>query len=260
MPLAGKVAIVTGAGGVGSGRAIARRLARAGASVVCCDVDEANGRETVRLIEGQGGRAAFVRADVGREDDVRGLVELAERTYGGLDVLVNNASAPYEPQGFLTGWFDAVQVDLLGPMHAVLHAIPAMRRRGGGAVVNIGSTSALGHGYKPSKSPGYDVAKAGIIRLTTMLEPLAAAENIRVNCLVPDWVATPEVKAYWDTLSARQRKQQGVPDELISLDEVADAVVRLATDERLAGRILVWWCGQPARLIRRADPGHDGWE
>jgi NAD(P)-dependent dehydrogenase (short-subunit alcohol dehydrogenase family) len=260
MPLAGKVAIVTGAGGVGCGRAIARRLARAGAAVVCGDVQEAGGRETVRLIAGQGGRATFLRADMRRQTEIRALVECAEHTYGGVDLLINNASAPYEPQGLLAGWFDAVEVDLLGPMHAILHVLPAMRRRGGGAVVNIGSTSALGHGHKPSKSPGYDVAKAGIVRLTTMLEPLAAAENIRVNCLVPDWVATPEVKAYWDTLSPQQRKEQGVPDVLTSLDEVADAVLRLATDERLAGRILVGWCGQPPRLIRWGDPGHDGWE
>lgn len=260
MPLTGKVAIVTGAGGVGSGRAIARRLARAGAAVVACDVNEPRSRDVVRAIEADGGRATFVPADVSREDQVRAVVETAEATYGGLDLLVNNASAPYEPQGLLAGWFDAVEVDLLGPMYAIWHAIPAMRRRGGGAVVNVGSTSALGHGQKPSNSPGYDTAKAGVMRLTTMLAPLADAERIRVNCLVPDWVATPEVKAYWDTLTPHERKEQGVPDVLITLEEVADAVLELATDERLAGRIMVWWCGQPKRLIRVGDPGHDGWE
>jgi NAD(P)-dependent dehydrogenase (short-subunit alcohol dehydrogenase family) len=197
---------------------------------------------------------------VGREAEVQQLVARAEAVYGGLELLVNNASAPYEPQGLLAGWFDAVTVDLLGPMYASWHAIPAMRRRGGGAIVNIGSTSALGHGRKPSKSPGYDVAKAGVMRLTTMLAPLAEAENIRVNCLVPDWVATPEVKAYWDTLTPAERKEQGVPDVLISLDDLAGAVLELATDTHLAGRIMVWWCGQPKRLIPIGDPGHAGWE
>ena len=260
MLLAGKVAIVTGAGGIGCGRAIAHRFAREGAAVVACDVDEARGHETVRAIEADGGRATFVLCNVAREGEVQAVVERAEAVYGGLDLLVNNASAPYEPQGLLSGWFDAVAVDLLGAMYASWHAIPAMRRRGGGAIVNIGSTSALGHGYKPSKSPGYDVAKTGVMRLTTMLAPLAESENIRVNCLVPDWVATPEVKAYWDTLTPAARKEQGVPDVLISLDELAGAVVELATDPRLAGRVMVWWCEQPKRLIPVGDQGHAGWE
>lgn len=260
MSLSGKVAIVTGAGGVGCGGAVARRLARAGAAVVACDVDHQRGENVVRAIEADGGRAIYVPADVAREDDVRRLIEAAEKEFGGLDILVNIASAPFEPQGMLAGWFDAVAVDLLGPMYAIWHAIPAMRRRGGGAIVNFGSTSALGHGYKPSPAPGYDTAKAGIMRLTTMLAPLAESENIRVNCLLPDWVATPEVKAYWDGLTAEDRHVQGVPDVLTTLDEIADAVLELATDERLAGRVMVWWSGQPKRLIRAVDPGHDGWE
>src|SRR5262245_36859520 len=113
MQLAGKVAIITGSGGGGSGRAEAVRMARDGASVVVSDVNEAGGRETVDLINRSGGRAAVQRADVGIEAEVKALVSFAEKTFGGLDVLVNNASAPYEPQGPLVGWFDAVQVDLL---------------------------------------------------------------------------------------------------------------------------------------------------
>ncbi len=256
MQLAGKVAIVTGAGGPGSGRAIARRMARDGAAVVVCDIDEPGGRETVRLIGEVAGRAVFMRADVAVEGDVRALVAFAEETYGGVDVLVNNASAPYPGQGLLARWFDAVQVDLLGTMYATWHAIDAMRRRGGGVIVNIGSTSAVGHGHKPSNSPGYDVAKAGVLRLATMLAPLAEREKIRVNCLVPDWVATPEVKEYFDALTPQQRREQGVPEVLTSLDEIADAVVELATDERLVGRVMVWWSGQPRRLIPAGDAGY----
>jgi NAD(P)-dependent dehydrogenase (short-subunit alcohol dehydrogenase family) len=95
MEMAGKVAIVTGSGGEGSGRAEARRFARDGAAVVVCDVNEAGGRETVRLIETAGGRAAFARADMGIETDIRALFAFAEKTYVGVDILVNNASAPY---------------------------------------------------------------------------------------------------------------------------------------------------------------------
>ncbi len=192
MGLDGKVAIVTGAGGVG--RAIAMRLVRDGACVVVSDINEPGGVEVQRAISAAGGRAIFVPADVGVESQVQALIERTEQEFGGLDILINNASAPYPPQGLLSGWFDAVQVDLLGTMYATWHAIPAMRRRGGGSIVNVSSTSALGHGHKPSSSLGYDVAKAGVLRLATMLAPLAERDKIRVNCILPDWVATFEVQ------------------------------------------------------------------
>ena len=92
MELAGKVVIVTGSGGPGSGRAHARRMAREGASVVVNDIDERGGWETVELILKEGGRASFLSADVGVESEARGLIAFAENTYGGLDVLVNNAT------------------------------------------------------------------------------------------------------------------------------------------------------------------------
>ncbi len=255
MELSGRVAIVTGAGGGGSGRAIARRLARGGASVVVSDIDERGGRETLRRIEAEGGRAAFFRADVGVEREVRALITFAEKTYGGLDILVNNAG-PYYPQGPLEHWFETLQANLLGTMYGTLHAIEAMRRRGGGAIVNFGSTSSLGYGRKHSQSPAYDAAKAGVMRLTTTLAWLREQEGIRVNCLVPDWVATEELKSYVDALTPQQRKEQKVPDVLITLDEIGDAVVQLATNEDLTGRVMVCWSGQPPRLIPLGDPGY----
>ncbi len=254
MEISGKVAIITGAGGGGSGRAIAQRLVREGASVVVSDIDERGGRETLRRIEAAQGRVVFVRADVSIQADVRALIATAEKTFGGADILVNNAGPYYlEPLGH---WLETVQANLLGTMYGTLHGIEAMRRRGGGAIVNIGSTSSLGHGRKHSPAPAYDAAKAGVIRLTTGLGWLRERENIRVNCLVPDWVATEEVKAYWDTLTPQQRKEQGVPDVLTPVEEIADAVVELITDETLAGRVMILWSGQPRRVIPVGDPGY----
>lgn len=255
MDLPRKVAIVTGAAGGGCGRTIALRFAREGSSVIVNDIHESGGRETVRLIQSEQGRAAFFQADVSQESEVAALIEFAEKTYGGLDILINNASEPYRPRGILDDWFNALSVDLHGPMYAILHAVPAMRKRGGGAVVNMGSTSAIGHGRKHSKSPGYDVAKMGLIRLTTTLAPLQTSDGIRVNCLVPAWIASHEVQTYVDSLTAEQRKEQDVPHPLITLDQITAAVLRLATDETLAGRILVYYNGESPRLIPAGDPG-----
>ncbi|HEY1598517.1 MAG TPA: SDR family NAD(P)-dependent oxidoreductase [Pirellulales bacterium] len=260
MNIQGKVALVTGSGGLGSGRAEALRLAREGASVVVSDIHEAGGLETVHMIRADGGRAAFCRADMASDAAVSALVDYAVSTFGGVDILVNNASAPYRPTEPLDWWFQPVAVDLLGAMSAIRYCIPIMRSRGGGAIVNIGSTSALGHGRKHSGSPTYDVAKAAVTRLTTTLGWLGEKDNIRVNCLVPDWVAVPEVLEYWNALSPAQRRQQDVPEVLTTLDEVCDAVVELITADHLAGRVMVWWSGRPRQLIVAGDPGYAGLE
>jgi len=254
MKLDGKVAIVTGSGGRGTGHAAARRFAREGAAIVVSDINDTGGCETARLIEAAGGRAVFCHADVKSEDQIKKMVACAEATFGGLDILVNNASSP-DGMGFLTGWMDGMGVEILGPMYATLAAIEAMRRRGGGAIVNIASTSALGHGRKHSQWPAYDVGKMAQIRLTTTLAGLRDQGNIRVNCLVPAWIASPGPRDYWESLTPEERQKRGVPDTLLSLDEVADAILRLATDETLFGRVMVWWNGQPPRLIKAGDKG-----
>lgn len=255
MTLKDKVAVVTGAGGGGTGRATARRFAHEGALVVVNDINESGGRETVALIESAGGRAAFSNADVSNESAIKTLFDFAESTFGGVDVLINNASKP-DDAARLTGWREMIGTELLGPMNATRAAIDAMKRRGGGAIVNIGSTSALGHGHKHSPWPAYDVGKIAVMRLVTTLAFLRDEANIRVNCLVPSWVASPAPRQYWESLTPEQRRERGVPDTLISLDEIADAIHRLATDESLYGRIMVWWNGEPPRLIPVGDPGY----
>ena len=255
MKVEGKVAIITGAGGRGQGRAIALRLAREGALVVVSDVDEAGGQETLHRIEMAGGSGAFFRADVGNEADVRALLAFAENTFRGLDILVNNAG-PYFPGDRLQKWDETLRANLMGSVYGTLHAIEPMRRRGGGAIIYYGSTSAIGHGRKHSPSPAYDVAKGAVTKLATTMGWLHQAYGIRVNCIVPDWVATKEVQTYVDSLTPDQRRAGGVPDTLITLEEIGGAVFRLITDESLSGRVLVWWCGKPPGLIPQADPGY----
>jgi len=256
MTLSSKVAIVTGSGGPGCGRAIARRLAREGASVVVTDIQEAGARQTLNAIEAEGGRAALFPANVAVEAEVRALIAFAQTRFGGLDVVVNNASGPgYHPEAPFDHWIETIQTDLAGAIYMTLHSLEPMRRRGGGVIVGMASVSALGHGRKHAEVPGYDVAKAGVIRLTTTLARLGK-EGIRVNCLAPGWIASPEVQTYVDSLTPEQRRQRGVPDTLITTDEIAGAVVELATDETLAGRVMVWWNDQPRQLIPVGDPGY----
>ena len=153
---------------------------------------------------------------------------------------------------------DTVQTDLIGALHATRHAIDAMRRRGGGAIVNIASISALWHGRRfGGGAPAYEVAKAGLIRLTTALASLAQTDRIRVNCLAPGWIATDGPRQYWESLTPAQRTERGVPATLLTVDNVANAVVHLATDGSLAGRVLVWWSDDPPRFIASGDRGYE---
>ena len=253
---AARVVIVTGAGGTGCGRAIAVRFARADAAIVVSDINEAGGHETARLIEGGGGRAAFFRADVRNESQARDLVSFAQSTFGSVDVLINNASAPHGGEA-IEEWTDSIETDLLGAIYATRYAIEAMRRGGGGAIVNIASISALWHGrMTPGGFPGYDVAKIGMIRMTTRLASLAEKDGIRVNCLAPGWIATNDVRQYWESLTPAERVERGAPSQLLTVDQISEAVMRLASDRSLAGRVLVWWSeGQP-RLIQWGDRGY----
>jgi NAD(P)-dependent dehydrogenase (short-subunit alcohol dehydrogenase family) len=170
--------------------------------------------------------------------------------------LVNNASAPYGGEG-IDSWIGPVETDLLGALYATRWAIEAMKRGHGGAIVNISSISALWHGRKtPGGIPGYDVEKAGMIRMTTRLAALAETDGIRVNCLAPGWIATDAVRKYWESLTSAERAARGVPSQLLTTDQISEAVMRLAEDRSLAGRVLVWWSEDAPRLIEWGDRGY----
>jgi NAD(P)-dependent dehydrogenase (short-subunit alcohol dehydrogenase family) len=245
--IAGKAAVVTG-GSAGIGRAIVLRLARDGASVLIADVDERGGQELERKISASGALASFVRADMAEGGDVEAMIRAAETTYGGLDILVNNAGFaidPPFPAAEPLEWRRLIEVNLVAVMLATQAAIGAMRKRGGGAVVNVSSVAGLGLG--PHAAPDYAAAKAAVVRLTAGLGPLAE-EKIRVNAVCPDWVDTPAVERSLAAMTQEERRAV-VPPELVPAEDIADAVVGLIRDDSLGGRVLTCPAGGEWELL-----------
>jgi NAD(P)-dependent dehydrogenase (short-subunit alcohol dehydrogenase family) len=234
-----RVAVVTGAG-AGIGRAVAELLAAEGVQLVLCDIDPDAATFAARL------GATFVAADVRVEIELEQVFAVAEERHGGVDVLVNNAGGR-EPPAFpdvpAHSWTGVLDLNLRAPMLAMQLAIASMRRRGGGAIVNVGSSAGVGLG--PHAMPDYAAAKAGLMRLTAALAPLAA-EGIRVSCVCPGMVDTP----------ASRRSRAGMSDDelaalptVLAAEDVASLILELLADEDAAGRVVVWESGDEAPRV-----------
>jgi NAD(P)-dependent dehydrogenase (short-subunit alcohol dehydrogenase family) len=241
MRIEGAVAIVTGAA-VGTGRAIAERLAAEGAHVTVADVDVRGGEETVARIGGD--RARFLRADVRVPADLEALFAGAD----GVRILVNNAGGslgpPHFPDATPSQWGAELDLNLRSAMHATQLALEPMRRAGGGAVVNVASTAGLG--LAAYASPEYGAAKAGLIRFTSTLGPLHERFGVRVNCVVPDWVLTERAEG---ELAAMTPAERAAAPEPLPLAALTDAVVAFVGEDTHAGRVVVLRGGEPPRLL-----------
>lgn len=237
MDMSDQVAVVTGAG-VGTGRAVGERLAAHGAAVALTDVDAAQGAETLRRIRAAGGRAGFHAADLTDDDDVRGVVDFAVDTFGGLDILVNNAGGgghipPRFPEAEPARWGAVLDLNLRVPLLAIQLALPHLAR-GGGTVVNIGSTAGLGN--EAYRSAEYGAAKAGLMRATSCLAHLHERDGVRVNCVAPDWVETERARRELATMDEGDRAELA---PLVSLERLCDEVVALVEDDTAVGRVVV---------------------
>lgn len=245
MDSSGKVAVVTGAAW-GIGRGTALRLASEGMRVLVTDLEEED--EALReVVELSGGAALSSVADAANEHDWRRVVELAERELGGVDVLVNNAGGhrpPNFPEASVERWGVVLDVNLKGVMLGIEAVLGPMRRRGGGAIVNVASVAGLMR--EPYHAPEYAAAKAGVIALTTALGSLWASDRISVTCICPDWVLTEAVERAVARMTPAERAQvRGV----VPVEEIAGLIVKLATDETLAGRVAVRWADEDGYRI-----------
>jgi NAD(P)-dependent dehydrogenase (short-subunit alcohol dehydrogenase family) len=227
MRLAGKSAVVTGVGS-GLGRAVARELAAEGARVLGCDVNDEAGAETMA------GIGDYRHADVSREADVAALVGAAVDAFGRLDVMVNNAAIQVERELVETTEEDldrVLAVNLKGVFFGCKHAVLAMRRTGGGSIVNVASILALvGDGILAA----YCAAKGGVLGVTRATAVQYAKDGIRCNAICPGDIDTPIVQAYFDAAPDPAARRAEVEAEyplgrIAQPEEIARAVVFLAS-------------------------------
>ena len=209
--LRGKVAIITGASR-GIGEAIARTYAAAGAAVVLASRRQESLDAVAASIRARGGSVLAVAAHTGDEEAVQALVGRAAETFGGVDILVNNAATNPHFGPLLTAeeshWDKILDVNLKGYFRTIKACVPAMRARGGGKIVNMASIAGL------RAQPGmgiYCVSKAGVLMLTQVLAEELAPDNIQVNAIAPGFVKTRFSRAIWDDVRRNEAVLRTVP-------------------------------------------------
>jgi len=229
-----KVALITGAAS-GIGRETALLFAQEGAGVVVVDVDDKNGQETVRTIEEQGGKALYVHADVSRAADCHEMISSAEKQFGKLNILFNNAGIMHSQDDDVISteekiWDLTMNINAKGVFFGCKYGIPALRRAGGGSIVNTASFVALLGAATPQIA--YTASKGAVLALTRELAVVHAREKIRVNALCPGPLRTELLMKFLDTEQKRQRRLVHIPlGRFGEAREIAQAALFLASDE-----------------------------
>ena len=235
---AGRVAFITGAAS-GIGRAAALAFAREGANVVAADLSEEGNRETVRLLDQQGGRALAVRCDVTQSQNVKAALDHTREAFGRLDFAFNNAgieprqpapTADYEE----TEWNQIFDTNLRGMFFCMKYEIPLILESGGGAIVNTSSGAGV-IGIKGS--PAYTAAKHGVVGLTRAAALDYAAQNIRINAVCPGYIDTPMMGRF--TGGTPEGRAKVIAEEPVG---------RMGTPEEIAAAV-VWLCSDAAAFM-----------
>jgi NAD(P)-dependent dehydrogenase (short-subunit alcohol dehydrogenase family) len=263
MRLRDRVALITG-GGSGIGRESALLFAAEGAAVVVVDVAEEAGEETAEGVRASGQRALFVAADVSRGEDCARMVAAAEEAFGRLDVLFNNAGIMDADDGDAEGtdeevWERTLAINARGVFLGCKHGIPALRRAGGGAIVNTASFVALLGAATPQIA--YTASKGAVLAMTRELAVVHAREGIRVNALCPGPLQTELLMKVLDTEEKRQRRLVHIPmGRFGDAHEIARAALFLASEESsfMTGAALVVDGGITAAYVTPEGPAAAG--
>jgi NAD(P)-dependent dehydrogenase (short-subunit alcohol dehydrogenase family) len=257
--MAGKVAIVTGAGsqgdGIGNGRAIAILMAREGAKVGLVDAKRDWVDATKRMIDAEGGTSIVIECDVTKPASCKRAVETVVETWGRLDVLVNNVGIA-GPQGNavdvdLEAWEAAMRVNVTSMMLMAKFAVPAMLVNGGGAIVNMSSVAGIQAG---NPSLLYPTSKGAVISLTRAMASHHGPSGIRVNAVAPGLVYTPfvsESKGMTPEMRESRKNRSLLRTEGTGWD-IGYAVLYLASDEAR------WVTGQTLNVDAGTTAGHTG--
>ncbi|HEY8461056.1 MAG TPA: glucose 1-dehydrogenase [Blastocatellia bacterium] len=234
MRLKDKVALITGGGG-GIGRESALLFAKEGASVVVVDINDEAGNKTVDLIRSQEGRAIYVHADVSKAEDCERMVDMAEKGFGKLDALFNNAGIMHHSDDDAVAteesiWDLTMNINAKGVFLGCKYGIPALRRAGGGSIINTASFVAFMGAATPQIA--YTASKGAVLALTRELAVIHARENIRVNALCPGPLRTELLMSHLNTDEKKQRRLVHVPiGRFGEAKEIAHAALFLASDE-----------------------------
>jgi NAD(P)-dependent dehydrogenase (short-subunit alcohol dehydrogenase family) len=235
MRLADKVTIITGAGG-GMGRVAAQLFAKEGAKVVVAEYSETAGRETVAMVEAEGGTATYVRADVSKEADAKAMVDHALAAYGRVDVLYNNAGIMPEADHSVIDtdvatWDQVMAVNVRGVFLGCTYAIPRMVEQGSGSVINIASFVALLGCSVPQDA--YTASKGALLSLTRSLAVQFGPQGIRTNAICPGPVETPLLMDWLvkDAEAKRVRLARNPTGRFGKPEEIVNMALYLASDE-----------------------------
>lgn len=242
-----KVALITGASS-GIGRAVAILFAEEGAKVAVADYIPEGGKETVNTIEGAGGEATFIEADIAKAADVKRMIKATVDAYGRIDILHNNAgiNAPIVSIADTTEeqWDQVIDTDLKGAFLGTKYVIPVMLERGGGVIIN--TASIMGLGAEIYMMP-YCVAKAGVIMLTKATSVEYFKQGIRANCICPGFITT----AMTDPWSPMIDIDKSPPGAWGRPEDIARVALFLASDDSayVSGAALAVDGGYVAELI-----------
>jgi NAD(P)-dependent dehydrogenase (short-subunit alcohol dehydrogenase family) len=228
--LTGKVALVTGASR-GIGQAIAIRLAQAGADVVVAARKPEGLNETADEITKLGRKALAQTANTGDKDQITALVDKAVETFGGVDILVNNAATNIHFGPLLTSedshWEKTIQVNLMGYFRMIKACVPHMEKRGGGKIINIASIAGL---HALTFQGLYGITKAGVIHMTMTLANELGASNIQVNAIAPGFVKTKFSSVLWQNEQLAKRMIKITPaGRIAEPEDIAGLALLLAS-------------------------------